>query len=268
MIMEKILNWLSDTALSALGRVIPFLLILLAGMIAIRIITKIVNKMLNKTKLEKAAHGMIRSLVRTILYILLALMAASSLGIDVTGVLALASVATLAVSLALQDLLSNLVGGFTLVYTHPFSSGDYVEIGGQSGTVKEIGMTYTKLITPDNKLTQIPNSSVVSSEIVNYTCTGKRRVAVEIAASYDTPVDSVIAALKEAANVEGILEDPAIFAAVTAYGDNAIHYVVRVWCPTDIYWDVHNATVYNIKKIFDRDGLKMTYPHLNVHLDK
>ncbi len=266
--MEKFQNWLSDTGISALNRILPFLLILLIGIIVIRIITKLVGKMLTKTKLEKAAHGMITSLVKTVLYLLLALMAASSLGIDVTGVLALASVATLAVSLALQDLLSNLVGGFTLVYTHPFSSGDYVEIAGQSGTVMEIGMTYTKLSTPDNKLVQIPNASVVSSQIVNYTSTGKRRVSVEISASYDTPVDKVLEALEEAANVDGILEDPAIFTAVTGYGDHAIQYVVRVWCPTELYWDVFNATTYNIKKIFDRDGIEMTYPHLNVHLDK
>ena len=266
--MEKLLNWLSDTGIAALNRFLPFLLILLTGIIIIRIITKVVNKALAKTKLEKAAHGMIRSLVKTVLYVLLALTAASSLGIDVTGVLALASVATLAVSLALQDMLSNLVGGFTLVYTHPFSSGDYVEIAGQSGTVKEIGMTYTKLATPDNKLVQIPNASVVSSEIVNYSCTGKRRVAIDVTASYDAPVDKVLAALKEAATVEGILEDPAVFSAVTSYGDHAIHYVVRVWCPTDKYWDVYNETIYNVKKVFDREGIQMTYPHLNVHLDK
>ena len=263
--MEKILNWLSD---NALNRVVPFLLILLGGIIVIRIIGKLVDKMLEKSKLEKAAHGMIRSLVKTVAYILLALMAAASLGIDVTGVLALASVATLAVSLALQDLLSNLVGGFTLVYTHPFSAGDFVEIAGQSGTVKEIGMTYTKLLTPDNKLTQIPNSSVVSSQIINYSCTGTRRVDVTVSASYDAPVDKVLEALKEAASVEGVLEDPAVFAAVTGYGDHAIEYVVRVWCATEVYWDVYNGTVYNIKKVFDREGIEMTYPHLNVHLDK
>ena len=266
--MNNLLNWLANTGLNALNRVLPFLLILAGGILVIRIATKLVDKLLKKTKLEKAAHGMIRSLARTVMFVLLALMAASTLGIDVTGVLALASVATLAVSLALQDLLGNLVGGFTLVYTHPFTAGDYVEIAGQAGTVEAIGMTYTQLTTPDNKLVQIPNASVVSSEIVNYSCTGKRRVAVEISASYDAPVDAVIAALKEAANVEGILEDPAIFAAVTGYGDHAIHYVVRVWCPTEIYWDVNNATIYNIKKIFDREGIPMTYPHLNVHLDK
>ncbi len=266
--MDKILNWLSDTGIAALNRLLPFLLIVVVGMIIIRIVMAIVKKMLSKSKLEKAAHSLIKSVISAVLYILLALMAASSLGIDVTGIVALASVVTLAISLALQNCLANLIGGFTLLYTKPFASGDFVEIAGQSGTVKEIGMAYTKLITPDNKLAQIPNANVVAAEIINFSCTGTRRVDVAVSASYDTPVDQVLEALKEAANVEGVLADPAIFAAVTNYGQSTIEYVVRVWCPTEIYWDVYNGTVYNIKKIFEKNGVKMSYPHLNVHLDK
>ena len=266
--MEKFLNWLSELGLGALGRFIPFLLILVIGLIVIKIITSIVNKTLAKSKLEKAAHGMINSLIRVVLFILLGLMAASSLGIDVTGIVALASIASLAVSLALQDLLSNLVGGFTLVYTHPFSSGDYVEIAGQSGTVMEIGMTYTKLTTPDNKLVQIPNSSVVSSEIVNYTVTGTRRIDINVSASYNAPVDKVLEALKIAGTVDGILPENGVFTNVTEYGDHAISYVVRVWCKTDVYWDVHKAITLKIKNVFDEQGIEMTYPHLNVHIDK
>ena len=266
--MEKFMNWLADLGLGALGRFVPFILILIVGLIVIKIINTIVNKSLSKTKLEKAAHGMIRNLIRIVLYILLALMAASSLGIDVTGVVALASIASLAVSLALQDLLSNLVGGFTLVYTHPFSSGDYVEIAGQSGTVLEIGMTYTKLTTPDNKLVQIPNSSVVSSEIVNYSVTGTRRIDINVSASYDAPVEKVLDALTIAGTVDGILEEKGVFTNVTAYGDHAITYVVRVWTNSSTYWDVHKAITLKIKRVFDEQGIAMTYPHLNVHLDK
>jgi small conductance mechanosensitive channel len=266
--MDKFINWLSDTGISALSRLLPFLLILIGGIILIRIAKSIIKRVLAKSKLEKAAHSLIRSLISAVLYILLGLMAASSLGIDVTGIVALASVITLAISLALQNSLTNLIGGFTLLYTKPFASGDFVEIAGQSGTVTEIGMAYTKLLTPDNKLVQIPNSSVVATEIINYSSTGTRRVAVEVTASYDMPVDKVIAALKEAASVEGILEDPAMYAGVCAYEESAIRYVVRVWCPTEIYWDVYNGTIYNIKKVFDQEGIRMTYPHLNVHLEK
>ena len=265
---EKFIQWLSDTGITALDKIVPFVLILVVGILAIRIVSRIVTKLMAKSKVDKAAHGMIVNLVRVVLYVILAMMAASALGIDISGVLALASVVTLAVSLSLQDLLSNLVGGFMLLYTDPFSDGDYVEIGGQGGTVTEIGMTYTKLLTPDNKLTQIPNSSVVSSEIINYTVTGKRRVDVSVSASYNTPVDDVLTALKEAAEVEGILPESGITTLLTGYGDHAINYVVRVWCPTAQYWDVHNTIIYNVKKVFDAKGIQMTYQHLNVHLDK
>lgn len=266
--MERFLNWLTNIGYAALNRFLPFILILIAGVIGIKIVKTVIKKILAKSKLEKAAHSLINSLVSAVLYLLLALMAVSKLGIDITGIVALASVVTLAISLALQNSLTNLIGGFTLLYTKPFASGDFVEIAGQSGTVKEIGMAYTKLMTPDNKLAQIPNSSVVATEIINFSCTGTRRVDVTVSASYDMPVEKVLAALKEAAAVEGILEDPAIFAAVTNYGQSTIDYVVRAWCPQEVYWDVYFAMIGNVKTVFDREGVRMSYPHLNVHLDK
>ena len=149
---------------------------LLVGLIVIRMILKMVKGALQKSKLEKAAHTLIISLCSTILYVLLGLSLAKSLGIDVTGVVAFASVLTLAVSLALQNMLSNVVGGFTILYNHPFHSGDVVEIAGQTGTVSEINMAYTKLSTPDNKVISIPNSAVVAAQIVNYSTSDTRRV--------------------------------------------------------------------------------------------
>ena len=266
--MEKFMNWLADLGLGALGRFVPFILILIVGLIVIKIVNTIVNKSLSKTKLEKAAHGMIRNLIRIVLYILLALMAASSLGIDVTGVVALASIASLAVSLALQDLLSNLVGGFTLVYTHPFSSGDYVEIAGQSGTVQEIGMAYTKLSTPDNKIISIPNSSVVAAEIVNYTVTGTRRLGIDIYTDFDTPVEKVLSALREAADIPAKLEEKGIFTEVMDYGDKGIHFSVRIWTTGDDYWDSLFLINRRINTIFTREGIRMAYPQMQVHMDK
>ena len=126
---------------------------------------------------------------------------------------------SLAISLALQNSLTNLIGGFTLLYTKPFKSGDYVEIAGQSGTVDTIGMAYTRLITPDNKLIFIPNNAVVSAEITNYTVRGKRRLDIAVTASYDAPTEQVLTALRAAADVPGVLEDPAVFTALTGYGE-------------------------------------------------
>ena len=166
--IEKIEMWLEGFLVNGVDRIFTALLIFLCGIVTIRIVLSILNKFLKAGKLEKAAHTLIKSLARVVLYLLLALMVADGLGIDVTGVIALASVLTLSVSLALQNALANVFGGFTLLSTAPFHSGDYVEIGTDAGTVAEIGMTYTKLQTPDNKLISIPNSTVVSSDIVNY----------------------------------------------------------------------------------------------------
>ena len=156
------------------------LIILVLGVLAIRIIGKVLTKALEKSRLEKAAHVLILSLAKTALYILLGLIVASTLGIDVTSIVALASVLTLALSLALQNMVSNIIGGFTILYTQPFHSGDYVEIAAQSGTVQEINMTYTKLTTPDNKVISIPNSAVVAAQIVNYSTEPTRRVDVAV----------------------------------------------------------------------------------------
>ena len=242
------------------------LILLVIGILAIRLIGKILKKALEKSKLEKAAHILITSLVQTALYILLGLTVASSLGIDVTSIVALASVLTLALSLALQNMVANIIGGFTILYTHPFHSGDYVEIAAQSGTVQEINMSYTKLTTPDNKVISIPNSAVVAAEIVNYSAEETRRVDVAVSASYDVPTQKVIDALALAGTVDNVLLNPAPQAVITAYGESAIQYSLRVWVKTADYWDVYFLVNQRVKQIFDEQGIAMTYPHLNVHI--
>ena len=266
--LEKLENWLENLGIGMADKLLSGVAVIVIGLLAIRVITGLVKKTLAKSKLEKAAHTLILSLVRVTMYILLFLSAASALGIDVTGVVALASVLTLALSLALQNMVSNVIGGFTILSTHPFRSGDYVEIAGQAGTVDEINMTYTRLATPDNKRISIPNSAVVAAQIVNYSEADTRRVEVNVSAAYETPVERVLEALREAAKVEGVLEDPAPFAALMSYGDSAINYTLRVWVKNADYWDVKFALNQRVKQIFDEHGIQMTYPHLNVHIDK
>ena len=252
-----------------LASVLPAVAMLVVGMLAIRVIMKLVDKSMAKSKLEKAAVSLIRSLLRVVLWVLLGLMIASKLGIDVTGVVALASVASLALSLSLQDALSNVIGGFMLLSNHPFHSGDYVEIAGQGGVVQTIDITYTKLTTGDNKTISIPNSAVVSSQIVNYSTSGTRRVDINVSASYDAPIATVKAALLEAAKLDTVLDAPAApFAAVVSYGDSAINYTLRVWTTAADYWTTFFTINEKIKEEFDKAGVEMTYPHLNVHIDK
>lgn len=266
---EEFLRWATSQGANLLTVCLKTVIVGAIGCILIKIVTGILRKVLENSKLDKAAHGLILTLAKTVLYVLLGLILASGLGIDVTGIVALASVATLALSLALQNMLANVIGGFTLLYTHPFASGDYVEIAGKSGTVKEVGMAYTKLTTPDNKLISIPNSAVVAAEIVNYTVTGSRRVDFTYNVAYGSDPEAVVAALLATAkNDERILLDPAPFAALSSYGESSVAFVLRVWTKTDDYWNVYFDINRRVQDTFKENGIEVTYPHLNVHIEK
>ncbi len=264
---ELIQEWGPEIISYMRSHALPTLAITVIGILLIRLIRRGVKKALERSKLEKAAHSLIRSLVSAVLYVVLIVAIASSLGLDITGLVAMASVFSLALSLAVQDILANVFGGMILLYTQPFHSGNYVEIAGQSGTVKEVGLTYTKLATADNKIASIPNSAVVATQIINYTTSGTRRVEVTVSASYDSPVEQVLEALKEAA-ASTALAEPAPMAAVQSYGESAIGYVLFVWCKGEDYWTTLFDTNRNVKAVFDAKGIQMTYPHVNVHLDK
>ena len=266
--MDAFQNFLNSVGSFLLVTVLPLAIILVAGILLIQLAIKLLRKALVKAKLEKVAGNLIVTLIQIILYGLLCLILAAKMGIDVTGIVALASVLTLAVSLAVQTLLTNVISGFTLLYTKPFRAGDYVEVGGQAGSVKSIGLTYTELTTPDNKNIFIPNSAVTAAEIVNYTVLGTRRVEITVTASYDSPIDGVLEALKEAAQVETRLPDKEPFVAVKNYGESAIEYVLHIWSTADDYWTTLFDVNKRIKEVFDAKDLRMTYPHLNVHLDK
>lgn len=263
-----------DKTLTVLGNSLFFkklmgtVLVLVIGVLVIRVIMRLITAALEKSHLEKAAHSLILSLARAAMYVLLFLIAASQMGIDVSSIVALASVLTLALSLALQNMVSNLIGGFVILYTHPFHSGDYVEIAGQGGTVREISMTYTVLATPDNRIISIPNSAVAAAQVVNYSSADSRRVELTVTASYDAPTQRVLDALVLAGTVDNALLNPAPSAVIVSYDDSAIRYSLRIWVKPGDYWDVYFQVNQRIKDVFDQQGIEMTYPHLNVHLDK
>ncbi len=266
--LQKIKDWAANLGTDFLSTVLKTVITAVICLLIIHIVSKMLNRILERSKLEKAAHSLIKTLAKTVMYILMALILASSLGIDVTGVVAIASVATLAVSLALQNMFSNVIGGFTLLYTHPFSKGDFVDIANQSGTVEEVGIAYTKLVTPDNKLISIPNSAVVATEIVNYTVTGTRRVDISVSVSYDADSEKVIKTLLEISNHKSVLKDPAPFASLNNYLDSSIEYSLRVWTKSEDYWNVYFDLNKKLAPTLKNAGIEMTYPHLNVHIEK
>ncbi len=266
--MEFFKNLWNTISGYTLHRFLPALFMLLIGMIVIKVVMGILKKAFARSKMEKAAVTLITSVARIVMILLVCLIVASSLGIDVTGVVALASVLTLALSLAVQDALANLIGGFTLLHTKPFHIGDYVEIGGECGTVQQIGLTYTQLLSPDRKTISLPNSSVVSAQIINYTVDGSRRVDITVSASYLSEPEQVIAALLEAANVPTAYSDPAPYAALTAYNDSSISYVLMIYSSAGDYRTTLHTVNLNIRNVFNARGIEMSYPHLNVHLDR
>lgn len=239
----------------------------LVCIIAVKVIGTIVAKALGRSKLDDTLRGFINTGLRVLLYFVAALVIFSSLGVDVTSLIALLSVAGLAVSLALQNILTNLAGGIQLLVTKPFGAGDYVEAGGNGGTVRAVGLAYTTLVTADNKVIHIPNSDVAASRIVNYNGRQTRRVEWKIAASYDSDIQTVKDVLKKLINADSrIMTDPAPFVRVSSYGSSSIEYTVRVWCASGDYWGVYFDLMDALKPAFDRAGVDMTYDHVNVHM--
>ena len=129
-------------------------------------------------------------------------------------------------------------------------------------------MTYTKLATPDNKIISIPNSSVVSGDIINYTVAGVRRVDVSIQTVYAEPSQKVMDALVQAGTVDKVLLDPAPVAVIDSYADNGIRYSLRVWTKAEDYWDVYFVINQNIRSIFEAQDIKMAYPHMHIYMEQ
>lgn len=251
----------------SLGKVMNALLVLLICMIIIRVLMKMLRRVMERAKVERALLNFTLSVCHVLLYILTGLIVADSLGIPISSLIAVFSVLGLAVSLAVQNTLSNLAGGLMILVSKPFVADHYVEAGGVGGTVKEIGLIYTKVATPDNKVIYIPNSDISSARIINYSAEENRRIDVAYTASYDAPLENVKKAVFEAvAAIPEILPDPEPVVVVTNYGDSAIEYTVRVWVKNADYWPVKFALNEAVKAAFDKEGVEMTYPHLNVHL--
>ena len=237
------------------------------SLVLIKVLTKALDRALNRSKLDKPLQRVIRNLLRGLLWAVAVIIVLGCLGIEVTSLVAVLSVVGLAFSLALQNFLSNVAGGMQILASHPFDLGDYVDAGGCSGTVAEIGMFYTKLTTPDNKLVQLPNSAIVSANVTNFSAQPTRRVELKVSASYDASTDRVAALLaKMAADHPLVLEDPEPAVHVDGYGDSAITYVMRVWCANADYWTVYYDLMDGFKPAFDRADIEMTYPHVNVHM--
>ena len=251
----------------SVGSILSALLLLCICLVAAKLLMKLVDRMILRLKVEKSLHHFIRSAAKFGLLFLTVLIVADSIGIPVTSLVTVLGVVGLAVSLAVQDSLAKLAGGLMVLAAKPFVVGDFIDAGSVSGTVQEIGLIYTCLSTPDNKKIYLPNNDIASARITNYSAQTTRRVDVAVCVSYDDETEKVKRALRQALeSVPGPLEDPAPFIGITGYLDSSIQYTVRVWVKNADYWDVYYALMEKVRQSFAKNGVEMTYQHLNVHL--
>ena len=249
------------------SRLLYAVLLLLCCMVVMRVLNALVSRTIQRLKVEKSLHTLIRATVKILLWFVTIVVVLSYLGIDPTSLIALLSVAGIAVSLAVQGTLSNLAGGLMILGSKPFKVGDYIDAGGVSGTVAEIGMVYTRIKTIDNKVIHVPNGEISTEKITNYSSQATRQVELRFAVSYDAPVEQATAAILAgvAAHPKGH-GGPPPFARVSAYNDSSIQYLTRAWCDNGDYWEVYYDLQEQVKAAFDREGIEMTYNHLNVHI--
>ena len=267
-----------DAVLSGLGlklnlgaltmdKVVHVLLLILVGVVVIRVVLKLLDRVLARSKSLKSLGHYIHSVAKISMAFILVLMVAEDVGIHTTSLVAMLSVAGLAVSLALQNTLSNVAGGIMLLVTTPFQVGDYVEADGISGTVHAIDLSYTAILTIDGKEIFVPNSQLSGTKIINYTILGRRRVDLNFTASYDAPTATVKQAIGEVLeDIPQIITDPAPEIHLSDYQASSIQYVVRAWTTAADYWTVYYAIQEGVREAFDRHGVEMTYDHLNVHI--
>lgn len=251
----------------SIGNIVSAVIALVICLVVVKAVLKIVSRLLKKTKLDARIQKYICTGIKSALYVISALIVVDSLGIPITSLVALLSVASLGITLAAEDILANMAGGLVILSARPFNLGDFVEVSGTSGTVREISLNYTKLETPDGLLVMLPNKTLADSQMTNYTALGKRRVKQVVSAPYDIPTEVVKAACRQALEMtENLLAEPAPAVRLSNYGTSAVEYTVLCWANTDTYWNAYYALGENLRTAFDARNITMPYNHLNVHI--
>jgi len=252
-----------------ISKAVSVIVLVAVCIIVVKLLLVIFDKFIKRTKLDPLVCKIVRVAVKVLLLFMVVVIALSSLGISVSSLVATLSVVGVAFSLAIQGFLSNVFGGIQIISNRPFQIGDYVEAGEESGTVREVGLFYTKLDTPDKKLIQIPNSIIANDNIINYSNATNRRVDITISASYDDDTEKVKAVLLELLQAHPLVltdDDKKPVVHVNSYDDSYITYIARAWCANEEYWTVYFDIMDAIKPTFDKNSITISYPHMNVHM--
>lgn len=247
--------------------ILGFFVTLIVGFIIVKLLIKLCRKLLAKTKLERIAQKFILSIVKVALYLIWILILLSELGISITGIVAALSAAVLAVGLALQDSLANLANGIIIVSGKFFKEGDYIYVDGVEGTVKNINLLSTTILTSDNKTITLPNSHIVNNPMTNFNREKTRRVDLEFDVAYDTDVEKAKSVINEVVQSDGrIYLEPKPFMGLKSLNENSIKIVLNVWVDNEDYWDVYYYLIENIFNQLKKNNISIPFNQLEVRL--
>ncbi len=265
--MQEILDQIQDIAMNFGPKVLAAILIFFIGKWLARKLAELSAKAMQRARMDQILVGFGRNIIYMALFVFVILAALNQVGVQTTSFLAVIGAAGLAIGLALQGSLSNFAAGVMLVFFRPFKVGDYVEAGGTSGTVQEIQLFTTLLSTPDNKAVFVPNGSIISSTITNYSSYETRRVDMVFGCGYGDDMARARQVLTQIlAADERILADPAPTIAMRELADSSVNFVVRPWVKAADYWDVRDTVYEQVKLHFDAEGLNIPYPQREVHV--
>ena len=246
------------------------LVILTVGLLVITFVKKAVKKNSTKSrKVDNSATAFITSIVALVAYVILILVIIASLGFSTSSIIAAFSSVMLAVALGLQNTLASLANGILLIFTKPFVAGDYVEVGGTSGTVKEIKLFSVKLVTPDNLTIVIPNNTVFSSTIINYSKMPLRRLDIVVPVTYNADVEEVKTLLLSMLEKdERVVKDPAPFCRLTEYGASSLNFTMRAWVNAGDYWAVRFDLLEGVLAELRKKNIEIPYTQIDVRVRK
>lgn len=266
MTWDEFWNTISNFFASNWTNIFHAILVIVLGFILTKIVLKLIKKLLKRSKIAPITQTFINSIVKALIYTIYILAILQAIGVPLTGLTTVLATAGVAISLALKDSLSNIAYGMILISTKPFSQGDYVEIGGDEGTVKEIGIMTSTIITTDNKQVTIPNSIIYSSAIVNYSARGSRRIEMYFDVSYDSDLEKVKDIILKVCNSNGkILLDPAPEVNLKYFKDDNLSLYLTCWTKGP-YWEIYFYIMDNVYNEFKRNNININYRQLEVRM--
>lgn len=269
-VMEKFLRELPDKALKLGMRVILAIIVFVVGTQLIKIVRKIIRKSLQRANAEIGAIQFVDSFVKAVLYVLLILTIAGGFGVDAASIVAIIGSAGVAIGLALQGSLSNLAGGVLILLLKPFKVGDYIieDTNKNEGTVEEIQLFYTKLITPDNRVIVLPNGTLANTSLTNVTACNMRRVDFKVGIAYDEDIRHAKQIITDVLCAdEDTIKDKELLVYVDELESSQVTLGVRCWFLNEDYWNGRWRIIEEIKYALDSNNIKIPYPQMDVHID-